>query len=127
MLNNSKSELEKAYGYLIYKENIKAIKVLSKFIKNNSLNYNAWVYLGIAKRRIHAYEEAIACFKTASKLNKSIIDAWGLLAITYLDQGKIDMAQKILEKAAKFNQFNPIFQFLYLNLIQLWRKDGPFF
>lgn len=130
-LQLNKSEQVKKIGdakaYLGEKKDKKALKILKNIVESNPSDDEAWLYLGIAKRRIEELNGAIDCFKTATELNPSLIEAWGLLAITFLDKNKIELAEEILKKAEKINPYNSQIQFYQKNLIQIYSKFGPFF
>ncbi|MFX0136140.1 MAG: tetratricopeptide repeat protein [Candidatus Hodarchaeota archaeon] len=88
------SELESPLNYvnelLLKKENVKAIRYLNKLLDENPSNYHAWLLLGIAKRRLGYLDDAINCFTTVTELNSSLLEAWGLLTIIYLEKAKLD-------------------------------------
>ncbi|MFX1329834.1 MAG: tetratricopeptide repeat protein [Promethearchaeota archaeon] len=121
------STLNHVNELLLKKENLKAIKFLNKFLDEDPSNNQAWLLLGIAKRRLGALNEAIKCFTTAIELNSSLLEAWGLLAITYLDKNEKSLAEKVLEKASQLNPNDEKIQFYHENLIRLYEKFGPFF
>jgi len=120
-------QISKATEYLDEKKNVKAEKYLDKIIKKDPANDEAWLLFGIAKRRLGKKEEAIECFTSATELNVSKEEAWGLLTITLVDQGNIDMAKKTIEKAGRLNPDNSRIQFLRHTLIETYIKYGPFF
>ncbi|MFX0017594.1 MAG: tetratricopeptide repeat protein [Promethearchaeota archaeon] len=125
------SELENPINYvnelLLKKDNIKAIRYLNKLLDENPSNYQAWLLLGIAKRRLGSFNDAIKCFSTATELNSSLLEAWGLLTITYLEKDEGSLAEKTLEKASQLNPEDEKIQFYRENLIRLYKKFGPFF
>ena len=120
-------QISKATEYLDEKKNVKAEKYLNKIIKKDPGNDEAWLLLGIAKRRLGKQGEAIECFTSATELNVSKEEAWGLLTITLVDQGNIVMAKKTIEKAGRLNPDNSRIQFLRHTLIETYIKYGPFF
>ncbi|MFW9945497.1 MAG: tetratricopeptide repeat protein [Candidatus Odinarchaeota archaeon] len=124
-------ELESSLNHinelLLNNENLKAIKYLEKLLDENPSNNQAWLLLGIAKRRLGTLDEAINCFFTATELNPSLLEAWGLLTITYLEKGEKNLAEKTLEKAIQSNPEDKKIQFYHENLIRLYEKFGPFF
>lgn len=128
-LNKSllEKQISKANEYLDEKKNIKAEKYINKIIKREPGNDEAWLLLGIAKRRLGRKKEAIECFTTVTELNVSKEEAWGLLTITLIDQGNIDMAKKTIEKAGRLNPNNSRIQFLRHTLVETYIKHGPFF
>ena len=121
------SSLNHVNELLLKKENLKAIRYLEKLLDENPSNYQAWLLLGIAKRRFGALGDAINCFFTATELNPSLLEAWGLLAITYLERNESRLAEKALEKASQLNPEDEKIQFYRENLIRLYEKFGPFF
>ncbi|MHA2429564.1 MAG: hypothetical protein ACXACC_00890 [Promethearchaeota archaeon] len=124
-------ELEKPLNrvneLLIKKENLKAINYLNKLLDEYPSNNQIWLLLGIAKRRLGALDDAIKCFITATELNTSLLEAWGLLVVTYLEKDEKSLAEKTLEKASQLNPNNEKIQFYRENLIRLYEKFGPFF
>lgn len=112
---------------LIKEKNIKAIRLLNKIIKDNPLNYEAWLLQGIAKRRVNMLSEAIKCFKTATDIDSKKEEAWGLYTITLIDNGRLEEAREIIEKASRLNPLNIKLLFYKENLIHVYEKFGPFF
>ncbi|MGB5909609.1 MAG: tetratricopeptide repeat protein [Promethearchaeia archaeon] len=121
------SPLNHANKLLLKKKNHKAISYLTKLLDENPSNYHAWLLLGIAKRRLGALNDAVECFTTATELNSSLLEAWGLLTISYLEKGEHSLAEKIIEKASQLNPEDEKIQFYRENLIRLYEKFGPFF
>lgn len=128
-LNKSilEKQIDKATEYLDERKDDKAEKLLSKMVKKDPSNDEVWLLLGIAKRRLGERKEAIECFKAATELNISREEVWGLLTITLIDQGNIDMAKKTIEKAGRLNPNNAEIQFLCHTLVKTYTKYGPFF
>ena len=120
-------QINKATEYLDERKNVKAEKYLSKFVLTEPTNDEAWLLLGIAKRRLGELDKAIDCFKAATEYNSSKEEAWGLLTITYLDKGNIEMAKKAITLAGRLNPNNTKIQFLRYTLVQSYIKHGPFF
>ncbi len=120
-------QVELAERYLKDKNDAKAAKVLKKIVDEDPSNDEAWLLLGIAKRRLKEYDDAIECFKVATEFNPSMEEGWGLLTVTYVDHGKIKMAKESIEKAAQLNPHNDKIQFYRDNLIDVYKKHGPFF
>ncbi len=120
-------EFDHAKKYLEEREDIKAVHNLKKLIEKDPKNYELWLYLGIAKRRIEEYDDAIKCFEKATEFKSSSEEAWGLLTTTLMDQGNIDKAKKAIEKAGRLNPSNDHIQFLRQNLVRIYTKFGPFF
>jgi len=113
--------------YLANDANFKAIKFLNKLLDKDPSNDEAWLLLGIAKRRIGELDDAIKCLKTATEINTSKIEAWGLLTMTLIDKGDLREAEVIIEKAGSLNPYNPKIQFFRDNLVRVYSKFGPFF
>ena len=120
-------KIDDAKKYLEDNKNKKALSVLNEFVKENPSYSEAWLCLGIAKRRLNDLNGASECFKVASELDNSMLEAWGLLTISLLDQGKIEIAKETIEKASRLNPYNSKIQFFRNNLIKLYTKFGPFF
>jgi len=70
---------------------------------------------------------AINSFETATELNNALIEAWGLLTITYMDKGELKKAGKVMKIAAELNPLDEKIQFYRDNLIRVYEKFGPFF
>jgi len=124
---NSNVIIERVNNYLAKRENYKALSYLNKLLGNDPSNEEAWLYLGIANRRVDRLNEAIKCFETAVELNSSLFEAWGLLTITHLDKKNMKLAEKTLEKAVELNPKEEEVLFYRDNLIRVYRKFGPFF
>ncbi|MEJ2295741.1 MAG: tetratricopeptide repeat protein [Candidatus Lokiarchaeota archaeon] len=120
-------ELHRANDFLIKKKNSKAIKFLNRLLDQDPSNEEAWLLLGIAKRRIRDYLDAISCFKTATELKPSLLEAWGLLAITHMDNNEFIKAEATMERAARLNPNDEKIRFYQENLIRIYKKFGPFF
>ena len=67
------------------------------------------------------------CFETAIDFNSTLVEAWGLLTITYLDIGDSHLAEKVMVRATNLNPFDKKIQFYSENLIRVYEKFGPFF
>jgi len=119
--------IDTATKYLANDKNFKAIKFLNKLLDKDPSNDEAWLLLGIAKRRIGELDDAIKCLKTATEINTSKIEAWGLLTMTLIDKGDLRGAEVIIEKAGSLNPYNPKIQFFRDNLVRVYSKFGPFF
>lgn len=120
-------DLLRVNNFLIKEKNSKAIKSLNKILDEDPTNEEAWLLLGIAKRRTGNYLDAIDCFRTATDLKSSLLEAWGLLAITYMDNHNFIEAKATMERAAEKNPNNKKIQFYKENLIRVYQKFGPFF
>ena len=112
---------------LIKEKNVKAIRLLNRFLKDDPSNSEAWLLLGIAKRRLDLLDEAVKCFETATELDYEKEEAWGLLTITLIDNGKIEEAQEIIKKASLLNPSNHKLSIYKENLVHIYEKFGPFF
>lgn len=120
-------EFDCAKKYLEEREDIKALHNLKALVEKDPKNYELWLYLGIALRRIEEYDDAVKCFEKATELKSSSEEAWGLLTTTLMDQGNIDKAKKAIEKAGRLNPSHDHIQFLRQNLVRIYTKFGPFF
>jgi len=125
-LESSKT-IAKINKLLIKEKNFKAILLLNKVVNDDPLNYDAWLLLGIAKRRVCLLSEAAKCFETATNLDSEKEEGWGLYTITLIDDGRLEDAQKIIEKASRLNPLNSKLSFYKENLIHVYEKFGPFF
>ncbi len=124
---NFNAQLSTANEFLISKENDKAIEYLNNVLDDNPTMENAWLLLGIAKRRIGKFKDAVECFKTVTELNPSIEEAWGLYTVTLLDMGDISSAEAVIQKAFTLNPTNEKISFYQENLVRIYKKFGPFF
>ena len=123
--NNEAIEL--VNKFLAEQENDKALSAVNKLLDRNPSNDQAWLYLGIVNRRIGKLDIAIKSFETATELNSTLIEAWGLLTITFLDKGNLEKAKEVMKTAAELNPNNAKIQFYRDNLIRVYEKFGPFF
>ena len=123
--NNEAIEL--VNKYLADQDNDKALSTVNKLLDRDPSSDQAWLYLGIVNRRIGKLDIAIKCFETATELNSTLIEAWGLLTITFLDKGKLEKAEEIMKTAAELNPNDEKIQFYRDNLIRVYKKFGPFF
>ncbi len=113
--------------YLAEQDNDKALSAVNKLLDRDPSNDQAWLYLGIVNRRIGKLDVAITSFETATELNNTLIEAWGLLTITFLDKGELEKAEEIMKAAAEKNPHDEKIQFYRDNLIRVYKKFGPFF
>jgi len=113
--------------FLAEQDNDKALSAVNKLLDRDPSNDQAWLYLGIVNRRIGKLDVAITSFETATELNNTLIEAWGLLTITYLDKGKLEKAEEVMKTAADKNPNDEKIQFYRDNLIRVYKKFGPFF
>ncbi len=113
--------------FLAEQENDKALSAVNKLLDRDPSNDQAWLYLGIVNRRIGKLDVAITSFETATELNSTLIEAWGLLTITFLDKGELEKAEEIMKTAAEKNPHDEKIQFYRDNLIRVYKKFGPFF
>jgi len=112
---------------LAEQDNDKALSAVNKLLDRDPSNDQAWLYLGIVNRRIGKLDVAISSFETATELNSTLIEAWGLLTITFLDKGELEKAEEIMRSAAEKNPNDEKIQFYRDNLIRVYKKFGPFF
>lgn len=128
-LNSLESDkvFDRVNKLLMKEKNYKAIRLLNRITKDDPTNSEAWLLLGIAKRRVNILNDAIKCFETATELDCKKEEAWGLYTITLLDCGKFVEAQDIIEKASQLNPSNNKLLFYKDNLIHVYEKFGPFF
>ena len=120
-------EFDRAKKYLENRDDLSAVRDLETLAEKDENNYEIWLYLGIAYRRIENYEKAIKSFRKVTEIQKSNEEAWGLLTITLIDQGNKDKARNTLEEAARLNPSDEQILFLRDNLIHTYTKFGPFF
>jgi len=113
--------------FLAEQDNDKALSAVNKLLDRDPSNDQAWLYLGIVNRRIGKLDVAITSFETATELNNTLIEAWGLLTITFLDKGELEKAEEIMKAAAEKNPHDEKIQFYRDNLIRVYKKFGPFF
>ncbi len=113
--------------FLAEQDNDKALSAVNKLLDRDPSNDQAWLYLGIVNRRIGKLDVAISSFETATELNSTLIEAWGLLTITFLDKGELEKAEEIMKAAAEKNPHDEKIQFYRDNLIRVYEKFGPFF
>ncbi len=109
------------------RDNDKALAIINDLLDKDPSNEQGWLYLGIVNRRLDKLDDAIKCFETATDLNSTLIEAWGLLTITFIDMKNIKLAKKVMEKAVEFNPLDEKIQFYSENLIRVYEKFGPFF
>jgi tetratricopeptide (TPR) repeat protein len=125
-LESSKT-IDRINKLLMKEKNFKAIRLLNKLVRDEPSNYDAWLLLGVAKRRVCLLSEAVQCFETATSIDSEKEEAWGLYTITLIDNGRIEDAQEIIEKASRLNPLNSKLSFYKENLIHVYEKFGPFF
>jgi len=113
--------------YLAEQDNDKALSAVNKLLDRDPSSDQAWLYLGIVNRRIGKLDVAIKSFETATELNSTLVEAWGLLTVTFLDKGKIEKAEEVMKTAADKNPNDEKIQFYRDNLIRVYKKFGPFF
>ena len=113
--------------YLAEQDNDKALSAVNKLLDRDPSNDQAWLYLGIVNRRIGKLDVAITSFETATELNSTLVEAWGLLTITYLDKGELEKAEEVMKSAADKNPNDEKILFYRDNLIRVYKKFGPFF
>jgi tetratricopeptide (TPR) repeat protein len=113
--------------YLAEQDNDKALSAVNKLLDRDPSNDQAWLYLGIVNRRIGKLDVAITSFETATELNSTLIEAWGLLTITFLDKSELEKAEETMKTAADKNPNDEKILFYRDNLIRVYKKFGPFF
>ena len=123
----SQEIIDQAHEYLNQNNTVRALSIINDLLDKDPSNHHGWLYLGIIKRRLGKLDDAINCFKTATDLNNSAIEAWGLLTITLMDKGDKNGALKVMEDAVNMNPFDEKIQFYNSNLIRVYEKFGPFF
>jgi len=123
----NKEVFELVNKYLAEQENDKALSTVNKLLDRDPSNDQAWLYLGIVNRRIGKLDVAITSFETAVDLNNTLVEAWGLLTITFLDKDEIEKAKETMKTAADKNPNDEKIQFYRDNLIRVYKKFGPFF
>ena len=128
----NKEIIESINKYLTMHDNDKALAIVNELLDKDPSNEQGWLYLGIINRRFGKIDEgklddAIKCFETATDLNSSLIEAWGLLTITYIDMGNVILAEEVMKKAIELNPLDEKIQFYSDNLIRVYEKFGPFF
>ena len=123
--NNEAIEL--VNKYLAEQDNDRALSAVNKLLDRDPSNDQAWLYLGIVNRRIGKLDVAITSFETATELNSTLVEAWGLLTITYLDKGELEKAEEVMKSAADKNPNDEKILFYRDNLIRVYKKFGPFF
>jgi len=123
----NKEIIESINKYLTMRDNDKALAIVNDLLDKDPSNEQAWLYLGIVNRRLDKLEDAIKCFETATDLNPTLIEAWGLLTVTYIDIGNVILAEEVMKKAVELNPLDEKIQFYSDNLIRVYEKFGPFF
>jgi tetratricopeptide (TPR) repeat protein len=123
----NKQAIEQINKLLAEKNNEKALINVNSLLDKDPSNEQAWLYLGIVNRRIGNLDTAINSFETATELNNTLIEAWGLLTITYMDKGELKKAEEVMKIAAELNPLDEKIQFYRDNLIRVYEKFGPFF
>jgi len=123
----NKQALEQVNKCLADQNNKKALSLVNKLLDKDPSNEQAWLYLGIVNRRMGKLDVAIKSFETATELNNTLIEAWGLLTISYMDKGELKKAKDVMKTAAELNPLDEKIQFYRDNLIRVYEKFGPFF
>jgi len=123
----NKEIIESINKHLTMRDNDKALALVNGLLDKDPSNEQAWLYLGIVNRRLGKLNDAIKCFETVTDLNPTLIEAWGLLTVTYIDMGNVELAEEAMEKAVEFNPLDEKIQFYSDNLIRVYEKFGPFF
>ena len=123
----NKQALEQVNKCLADKNNKKALSIVNNLLDKDPSNEQAWLYLGIVNRRMGKLDVSINSFETATELNNALIEAWGLLTISYMDKGELKKAEEVMKIAAELNPLDEKIQFYRDNLIRVYEKFGPFF
>jgi len=123
----NKQAIDQINKLLAEKNNEKALVVVNSLLDKDPTNEQAWLYLGIVNRRIGKLDTAINSFETATELNNTLIEAWGLLTITFMDKGELKKAEEVMKVATELNPLDEKIQFYRDNLIRVYEKFGPFF
>jgi tetratricopeptide (TPR) repeat protein len=123
----NKQAIDQINKLLAEKNNEKALVVVNSLLDKDPSNEQAWLYLGIVNRRIGKLDTAINSFETATELNNTLIEAWGLLTITFMDKGELKKAEEAMKVATELNPLDEKIQFYRENLIRVYEKFGPFF
>jgi tetratricopeptide (TPR) repeat protein len=123
----NKQALEQVNKCLADQDNKKALSLVNSLLDKNPSNEQAWLYLGIVNRRMGKLDIAIKSFETATELNNTLIEAWGLLTISYMDKGELKKAKDVMKTASDLNPLDEKIQFYRDNLIRVYEKFGPFF
>jgi tetratricopeptide (TPR) repeat protein len=123
----NKQAIEQINKLLAEKNADKALTLVNSLLDKDPSNDQAWLYLGIVNRRLGKYKVAINSFETATELNSTLVEAWGLLTITYMDKGDHKKAEEVMKTASELNPLDEKIQFYRDNLIRVYEKFGPFF
>ena len=123
----NKQAIDQINKLLAEKNNEKALVVVNSLLDKDPSNEQAWLYLGIVNRRIGKLDTAINSFETATELNSTLIEAWGLLTITFMDKGELKKAEEVMKVATELNPLDEKIQFYRENLIRVYEKFVPFF
>ena len=127
--NNSgilEQQIDSAKKYISEKKELKAVKLLKRISKSYPLNEKVWLLIGVANHRIGCYNKAIECYKKAANINSISLEAWRLIAVAYMDQGKNTEAEEIIEKAEKLNPSEIKLNFLRSNLEKIYLNYKSF-
>lgn len=119
-------QVKTAKDALLENENESAKNILENLLREDPGNEQLWLLFGVVERRLKKFNKAIKCFQTATELDPSLVEGWGLLTITYLDINKDNKAKQVIDKALKLNPSNKKIQFYQENLIYVYNKFGFF-
>lgn len=122
-----RDRIDKAFELLREKENAKAIELVRGLLKIDPEIDQGWLLLGIANRRIGDLDSAITCLQKTTEVNNSMEEAWGLLAVTYLDRKQEKRAKEFLLRSVELNPSSEELKFYEQNLIRIYKMFGPFF
>jgi len=103
LLDNNDS-IDRAYALYEKKDYNKAVALLTKLIKENPKNAEAYYYRGIVNDTMGKYDVALKDYQTASKIDDKIEDIHYFIARAYDKQGKTSLA---LQEYETFLNSNP--------------------
>ena len=131
LINNQKvsieDRLERVTELLSEKKDEKAFELVNSLLESEPENDRGWLLLGIVNRRSGKLDAAVKCFREATRLNCSMEEAWGLLAITYLDMRQEKKSEECLLNAVVKNPSSEELKLYEQNLIRIYKTFGPFF
>jgi len=108
-------------------KNLETIEYIDELFDMEPTIDQAWLILGVAKRRIGGLDYAIRSFQKTVEFNNFMIEGWGLFTIMYLNKSEILLSENSLERAVELNPNNEKFLYYQNNLIHLSEQFGPFF
>lgn len=120
-------KIVKALNDLRSNKNLETFEYIDELFDMEPTIDQAWLILGIAKRRIGELDYAIRSFQKTVEFNNFMIEGWGLFTIMYLNKSEILLAENSLERAVELNPNNEKILYYRNNLIHLSEQFGPFF